>query len=77
MANNRLEERLATLETEVARLRSEVERLAQPKDWRRVAGMFTGDEVMERIVEQGRKIREADRREARKRYAKPRRKAKA
>ena len=34
--------------------------------------MFAGDEVMKEILEEARKYREADRRKARRRYAKPR-----
>jgi hypothetical protein len=34
--------------------------------------MFAGDEQMKEILEEARKYREADRRKARRRYAKPR-----
>jgi len=64
MARNNVAERVAVLEAQVARLRVELERLNQPKDWRSAIGMFDGDEVMERIIENARKIREADRRKA-------------
>jgi hypothetical protein len=77
MAQNRLAERLTTLEAEVARLRAELDKLNQSKDWRSAAGMFTGDDEMMRIFEQARKIREADRRDARRKFAKPKLKAKA
>jgi hypothetical protein len=70
MAQQKLEERLASLESEVAQLRSEVVRLTRVKDWRTAAGMFTGDEVMQRIFEEGRKIREADRKQSRRPKAK-------
>ena len=35
------------------------------KDWRSVVGMFAGSEFMKKVDEEGRKIREADRRRAR------------
>ena len=64
MAKNNVAERVAALEAEVARLRAEIERLNQPKDWRSAIGMFAGDEVMKEIFENARKIREADRQKA-------------
>jgi hypothetical protein len=60
-----LEERLKTLEKQLAELQVQVQKLVRPKDWRNVVGMFAGDEVMKRIDEAGRKIREADRRKTR------------
>lgn len=59
-----IEERVARLEKRLADLQRELHDLTQPKDWRSTIGMFAGDEVMERIREAGRKIREADRRRA-------------
>ena len=38
------------------------------KDWRMAAGMFTGREFSRIIDEEGRKIREADREEARQEF---------
>jgi hypothetical protein len=35
------------------------------KDWRNTIGMFAGNEVQKQIDEEGRKIREAEREEAR------------
>ena len=62
----------ATLETRVTALEQKVAELAQQgiappvvKDWRRAVGMFAGDELMKEIDEEGRKIREADRKRAR------------
>jgi hypothetical protein len=61
-----LNRRVADLEHELAALKRQVE--AGPvKDWRRTVGMFTGDDVMKAIFEEGQKIREADREKARKR----------
>jgi hypothetical protein len=34
-------------------------------DWRKAVGMFAGDEFMKKIFEQGRKIRETERKRAR------------
>jgi hypothetical protein len=62
MTRATLEERLTALEKQLAELQAQVQKLARPKDWRNVVGMFAGDEVMKRILEQGRKIREEDRR---------------
>jgi hypothetical protein len=72
MPNPALEERVSELEKKVAHL------MANPnqKDWRRSLGMFTGDEIMKQIDEEGRKIREKDRREARKLWSKNRRRVK-
>jgi hypothetical protein len=62
MTQASLEERLNVLEKQVAELQAQVQKLVRPKDWRNVVGMFAGDEVMKRINEAGRKIREEDRR---------------
>ena len=40
------------------------ERSTPRKDWRSVVGMFDDSEVMPRIIEEGRRIREADRQAA-------------
>jgi uncharacterized protein HemX len=62
MTRATLEERMNALEKQVAELQAQVQKLARPKDWRRVVGMFSDDEMMKRIDEAGRKIREEDRR---------------
>jgi hypothetical protein len=61
MAKNNLEQRVATLEAEVAELKAVLDRVQRPKDWRRTVGMFGGDEIMKQIDEEARKYREADR----------------
>lgn len=66
MTNPTLEERVALLEARVEQLRTELDKANHVKDWRNTIGMFAGDETMERIREAGRKIREADRRRAKK-----------
>lgn len=65
MTRTSLEERLNTLEKQLAELQVQVRKLVRPKDWRNVVGMFEGDEVMARIFENARKIREEDRRRTR------------
>jgi hypothetical protein len=72
MPNPTLEERVSELEKKVAHLMAN----SNQKDWRRSLGMFTGDEIMKQIDEEGRKIREQDRREARKLWRKNRRRVK-
>ena len=60
-----LEQRVDVLEKRVAEV---VARLLSPppeKDWRSTLGMFANDPVMKEIDEEGRKIREAERQEAR------------
>jgi hypothetical protein len=58
-----LDERVCALEQEVARLSRLLPGEAElsKKDWRSTVGMFAGDAVMKEIIEEGRKIREADR----------------
>ncbi len=75
MEQAKLVERVAELERQLAALRALVATLIKPDDWRSVVGMFAGDEVMKRILEQGRKIREEDRRRTKPKPSK--RKAKA
>ena len=58
----------------LARRLEEVERrldakeASSAKDWRKAAGMFTGREFSKIVDEEGRKIREADREEARQEF---------
>jgi hypothetical protein len=60
-----LEERVATLERQVAELKAAFTNGGDLKDWRRTIGMFSGDEVMKRIDEHARKFREPDRQKGR------------
>ena len=62
MSQPTLEERVATLEGQVARLKKS---LPAEKDWRRAVGMFANDPIMKEIDEETLKIREADRRRTR------------
>ncbi len=55
-----LEERVTALEDTVATLVTTL--CARKKDWKSTVGMFEGDAVIAEIQEEGRKIREAERR---------------
>ena len=77
MEQAKLEERVAELERQLAVLKAQVATLIQPKDWRSVVGMFAGDEVMKRILEAGRKIREEDRRRTKPKPSKSKAKARS
>mgnify|MGYP006969420868 FL=1 len=69
MAETNLEDRVATLEKQVADLMERI--LAPPpeNDWRSTIGMFKDDPIMRQVDEEGRKIREADREQARRDYS--------
>jgi hypothetical protein len=62
MSQQTLDDRVAALEREVARLARQ-----QPvsKNWRSTLGMFADDPVMKEIIEEGRKLREQDREQTR------------
>ena len=64
MSQTSLEERVAVLERQVCDLFIKVGGDAPKKDWRTTVGMFTNDPVMKQIHEEGRKIREAEREQA-------------
>ena len=72
MSQRTLEERVATLEKELAELKVRLANGVGPKDWQSTVGMFTGDEVMKRIGEAALESREADRRKARRQLSKRR-----
>ncbi len=64
-----LEERVATLERQVADLIAALEKRtesARKTDWQRSMEAFADEPIMPGIIEEGRKIREADRKRARK-----------
>jgi hypothetical protein len=65
MSQRTLEDRLATLEQTVKGLVEAAGTSKKDRDWRSTIGMFKGDPVIGEIQEEGRKIREADRRAAR------------
>lgn len=66
MTQTLMAERLAALEKQVGELARRLLALEAPKDWRSTIGMFSGNEGMKEVFEEGRKIREADRAKARK-----------
>jgi hypothetical protein len=59
-----LEERVTQLERFVDELRHRSDASVRKKDWRRTIGMFDGDPIMKEIIEEGRRIREEDKRQA-------------
>lgn len=65
-----LEQRVATIEAELAELKRKVEKPGPSRDWRKTIGAFSGDDGMMEIFEEARKLREADRAKARKTAAK-------
>jgi hypothetical protein len=64
MSRATLEERVAVLEKQVATLLASSAKPGRVKDWRRTRGAFSGDDVMRQVFEEGRKIREAERKRA-------------
>lgn len=65
MPRTTLEVRVAELEKQVSGLLAERAGGQPVKDWRRTRGTFTGDEIMRQVFEEGRKIRESERKLAR------------
>jgi hypothetical protein len=57
-----LAQRVAALEKDLAEQKAKAD---GKKDWRRVAGMFTGSEFMKQVDAEGQAIREAERKAAR------------
>jgi hypothetical protein len=72
MSRGTLEERVAALERQVAALFANHAGSGRVKDWRRTRGALTGDELMKQVFEEGRKIREAERRRAQSKSGKKR-----
>ncbi|HUT95402.1 MAG TPA: hypothetical protein VMY37_38460 [Thermoguttaceae bacterium] len=64
MSRATLEERIAALEKTVAELLAQSKSTPDGKHWRSAIGMFANDAVMKEIDEEGRRIREEDRRKA-------------
>jgi hypothetical protein len=60
-----LEERVATLEKELAELKARGN--GRDKDWRRTVGVFTDNPEMKELFAEAMKLREADRKKARRR----------
>jgi hypothetical protein len=59
------EERISALERTVSELVRSRQTEGRVKDWTRTVGMFSGNELMKQIDAAGQKIREQDRRRAR------------
>jgi hypothetical protein len=72
MSRATLEERVAALESQVAALLANHTGTGHAKDWRRTRGAFTGDDVMKQVFEEGRKIRDAERKPTQPRNGKKR-----
>jgi hypothetical protein len=64
MPQRTLKDRVSALEEAVAALIAVTNVNLQKKDWRSTIGMFEGDPVIKEIQEEGRKLREAERRAA-------------
>jgi hypothetical protein len=64
MSRATLEERVAALERQVRTLLAHPDGTGRAKDWRRTRGAFTGDDLMKQVFEEGRKIRDAERKRA-------------
>jgi hypothetical protein len=58
-----LEERVAALEAAMERLLAQSTSAPAAQGWRSTLGMFANDPIMQEIDEEGRKIREADRKQ--------------
>ena len=69
MAQATLEQRVETLERELAELKAAVANGTPVKDWRRTIGMFTDDPGMQEVFQEALNIREADRERARRQFA--------
>ena len=72
MSRATLEERVTALERQVGVLLANGAGTGRAKDWRRTRGVFTGDDLMKQVFEEGRKIRDAERKRAQPRSGKKR-----
>ncbi len=72
MSQATLEERVAVLERQVGALLANHGETGRAKDWRHTRGAFTGDDLMKQVFEEGRKIREAERKRLQSRRGKKR-----
>jgi hypothetical protein len=72
MSRATLEERVAALERQVGALLEAQAAAPRVKDWRRTRGALTGDDLMQEVFAEGRKIREAQRKGAGARRGRPR-----
>jgi hypothetical protein len=65
MSRGSLEERVTNLEKQLGELLADQAGTERAKDWRRTRGAFTGDDLMQQVFAEGRKIRQAERKQAR------------
>jgi hypothetical protein len=70
MSRATLEGRVLALEKQVADLLANPSGPGRAKDWRRTRGAFTVDDLMKQVFEEGRTIRDAERKHARPRIRK-------
>jgi hypothetical protein len=70
-----LKTRVEILESELARLKGELQtsQRGRAKDWRRTIGAFTDDEGMKDLLKDAMRLREADRKKARSKSSSKRR----
>jgi hypothetical protein len=64
MSRATLEGRVAALERQVSALLADPAGRGRAKDWRHTRGVFTGDDLMKQVFEEGRKLRVAERKRA-------------
>jgi hypothetical protein len=64
MSRATLEQRVAALERQVHDLIANHAGVGRAKDWRRTRGAFTGDDLMNQVFAEGRRIRTAERKRA-------------
>lgn len=62
MSEPSLEERVVKLEKLLDSVLQNLDLNRRKKDWRRTAGMFDGDPLMKEIIDEGRRVRQEDRR---------------
>jgi hypothetical protein len=62
MSEPSLEERIVKLEKLMDTVLQNLDIASRKKDWRKTAGMFDGDPLMQEIIAEGQRIREEDRR---------------
>jgi hypothetical protein len=72
MSRATLEDRVAALEKQVDALLADRAASGRAKDWRHTRGAFTGDDLMKQVFEEGRKIRDAERKRTQPRNGKKR-----
>jgi hypothetical protein len=65
LPNQSLEHRVATLERQVAELKAQAVNGRDQKPWLRVQGIFAGNEGMKEVFDEALRLRELDRRRAR------------